>query len=386
MKKILWTILVLASAAMVLSCNKEGKAGEQGEEGNGGNGGNELPTTPAVDLSVAGTANCYIISQPGNYKFKATKGNSTESVGNVAAAEILWETYMTQEGPQVNDLVKVLSYEDGYVLFTTPGTLPNGNALVAVKDGAGDILWSWHLWFCKDFDPDATAQIYRNGAGTMMDRNLGSLSATREDLLAQGLLYQWGRKDPFVPDWDWQEPIGWTGERFVKEDESSTYDVNYTIQHPTTGYLSKGDIDRKSWNTEKTIHDPCPKGWRVPEWEVFSKAFGWILYEDWEYAEVLSQAEFTAQYRGVDFGTEGEMFDPVDNICFGDYPHIWYPANGTWFLSEKNGMYGRSRGYYWSCTNREEDPDAWYLYVDKKTEGKDWAGFDQAMAVRCKKE
>ena len=31
-----------------------------------------------------------------------------------------------------------------------------------------------------------------------MDRNLGAISATRGDVGAIGLYYQWGRKDPFL--------------------------------------------------------------------------------------------------------------------------------------------------------------------------------------------
>ena len=41
-------------------------------------------------------------------------------------------------------------------------------------------------------------QVYYNNAGTMMDRNLGATSATPGDVGALGLLYQWGRKDPFL--------------------------------------------------------------------------------------------------------------------------------------------------------------------------------------------
>ena len=48
-----------------------------------------------VDLSEGGqaTANCYIVSAAGAYKFPAVKGNTTESVGTVASAALVWETY-----------------------------------------------------------------------------------------------------------------------------------------------------------------------------------------------------------------------------------------------------------------------------------------------------
>ncbi len=62
------------------------------------------------------------------------------------------------------------------------------------KDASGTILWSWHIWL-TDKPED---QVYKNNAGTMMDRNLGATSATPGDVKALGLLYQWGRKDPFL--------------------------------------------------------------------------------------------------------------------------------------------------------------------------------------------
>ena len=47
------------------------------------------------DLSVNGTANCYIVSKAGTYKFPLVKGNSTtknDKISNAATAEVLWET------------------------------------------------------------------------------------------------------------------------------------------------------------------------------------------------------------------------------------------------------------------------------------------------------
>lgn len=83
-------------------------------------------------------------------------------------------------------------------MFKTPEVLKNGNAVIAVQDAEGRILWSWHIWICKDYCPGDTDQVYYNDAGTLMDRNLGATSAVPGDVGALGLLYQWGRKDPFL--------------------------------------------------------------------------------------------------------------------------------------------------------------------------------------------
>ena len=58
-----------------------------------------------INLSKSGTANCYIISKSGDYRFKAVKGNSSESVGAVASVKVLWESFGTSVTPTVGDLI-----------------------------------------------------------------------------------------------------------------------------------------------------------------------------------------------------------------------------------------------------------------------------------------
>ena len=48
----------------------------------------EGTTSGVVDLSVAGTANCYLVNGAGNYKFKAVKGNSLENFSNGYSADV----------------------------------------------------------------------------------------------------------------------------------------------------------------------------------------------------------------------------------------------------------------------------------------------------------
>ena len=85
-------------------------------------GGGEVVSS-AIDLSAQGTANSYIVTAAGNYTFKTVKGNSEESVGTVASAEILWETENTETAPEAGSIIASVSYEEGYVTFSTPETL-----------------------------------------------------------------------------------------------------------------------------------------------------------------------------------------------------------------------------------------------------------------------
>ena len=120
-------------------------SGDSGEGGEGSGEGGEDDGRVYTDLSADGTANCYLISHAGDYKFKAVLGNTDGTVGNVKSVEVLWESFGTNVMPNVGDLIASVSYKDGYVRFSTPETFANGNAVIAVRNSKGTILWSWHI-------------------------------------------------------------------------------------------------------------------------------------------------------------------------------------------------------------------------------------------------
>lgn len=235
----------------------------------------DLPHTSAIDLSSSGTANCYIVSKAGLYKIKAVKGNDGNQIlENASSATILWETFGTNIIPKKLDLIKEVCYKDGYLIFKTADTYREGNAVIAVKNAEGNILWSWHIWMTDQ----PQEQIYPNNAGTMMDRNLGAISTTPNNVGAFGLLYQWGRKDPFLgsshvnDEIEAESTITWPSN--VSDGGKMKFD--YTIAHPTTFIISNyAPYPEMRWtetDESKSITDPCPVGWRVPENNVWEKA------------------------------------------------------------------------------------------------------------------
>ena len=283
-------------------------------------------TTPFDgNLSVEEPANCYIINHSGEYRFQTTKGNSNEVVGNVSSAAVIWESFGTETTPSIGDLIKECSYKDGFIYFETAATFKEGNALIAAKDADDNILWSWHIWLTDQ----PQGQVYYNTAGTMMDRNLGATSATPGDVGALGLLYQWGRKDPFMGsssisrDMTAKSTITWPS---TVSSNSSYGTITYATAHPTTfitgnsssnyDWYYTGDkaTDNTRWATSsstKSIYDPCPAGWRVPDGDgsgVWSKALG-------------SSSSFGHTYsstnKGINFPGK-----------FGTDATIWYPASG----------------------------------------------------------
>ena len=253
--------------------------------------------TYVSDLSAKGTANSYIVSQKGAYKIRTVKGNSDESVGEAASAEVLWESFGTDVIPNVGDLVKDAEYSDGYISFKTADTFKEGNAVIAAKDEAGNILWSWHIWLVED---EIKEHEYAFGAGTLMDRNLGATSAVPGEIETFGLLYQWGRKDPFLGfDGEGTEAgstIKWPEATQTSE---TTGTIEYTISHPTeficgTGanisdcyydwIFDENSPEEHRWANTKTIYDPCPPGWSVPynSGETIWKKASFPIMEEYE--------------------------------------------------------------------------------------------------------
>ena len=307
------------------------------------------------------TANSYIVSKAGDYKFKAVKGNGTVAVGaestvdpegTPTAAVVLWETFGTATAPQEGDLVKSdVEYRDGYVYFSTADTYQKGNAVIAVIDDKNTdsteddlILWSWHIWLTDQ----PAGQEYNHSAGTMMDRNLGATSADPGNVGALGLLYQWGRKDPFLGSSSISEStevastIEWPA---IVESTLETGTIGYAVSHPTTFitlntnnydwyYTGSEDTDDTRWTTsesEKSIYDPCPAGWRVPdggESGVWSKAKG-----SSDYIRTYDRTDLGMNFFG-DFGTDHT---------------IWYPGAG--FRFDNGSLYNvGDSGGYWSAT------------------------------------
>lgn len=305
-----------------------------------------------VDLSKGETANCYMAANPlGNYMFKATvKGNgattaaSTCSNGTVSqtapkfpndktlspkSVQVLWETGTATKGA----VIRAVKLFDGYVYFTTAGNLEStapvveANALIAVYStptvgNETNVHWSWHIW-STSYDPKATGGFFSyqtrqiassntsyNSVASrtekVMTRNLG---AAWNDNTSKsfGLLYQWGRKDPFVGASSnasgtttfATSTMGqkWGDASHVKTlTGASEANITSAIANPTTFYLQRnttqydwvGDTyanqrdnlwgnpntTTKTPNTargSKSIYDPCPPGWRVAPQDTWTR-------------------------------------------------------------------------------------------------------------------
>ena len=311
--------------------------------------GSSLDDVPVL-LSKEGRANCYMINAAGQYRFIANKkGNSNESIylytnqsPSSTSVEVLWESVYNlsnyQFSHEFGTLISSISFDDEEIIFTATGN--EGNALVALRGSGGTILWSWHLWFVNE-------DVNTVSSDPIMDRNLGAIRSDYIDLGytqieagTYGLLYQKGRKDPFVGSdsylWDYQ---------------ITTIDNSTAIKNPTTLYGSYDGTWNNypsEWSTNKGMNDPCPPGWKIPSLSDLSGSWTFTAYNNtFPVSEVRDCDEIDDyNYNGVLFPCAGNIrIFNVDNSYRFEYERYrsWSSDDDSGF--EQFGYYYLSDGY-----------------------------------------
>lgn len=312
------------------------------------------------------TANCYIVSEPGTQQlFVNLKGNGSEGLEaeglsgqlsttaelNPDKVAIIWETtdgLVTIDGDGVPN--------KGIISYTVHSVGANesfigGNALIGAYKKSGnsyELVWSWHIWVVPDFKDGIREENWSATGYTFIDRYLGATS-NQPGIASLGLLYQWGRKDPFIgPKEIKKYPEKAYTKMYNKPGTTTEYkwgnngsnSVDYSIKNPTTilpGGLctNDGTYGHYLWGTNKglqttvggqatnagnkTIYDPCPAGYRVPPVDAFvfhvknNKGTDYSTYgsswsinnryvpdneEDWEWSNNYGPASYgSASYK-----------------------------------------------------------------------------------------
>ena len=310
-------------------------------------------TTKGTNLSSIETANCYIVNQSGVYSFKLAKAGKGNDLSGVKSVRVLWETFGSSIAPKPLTLICATGVLDDYAVFEVPTDFPEGNAVIAAYNEANEIVWSWHIWLTKD---EIVGENYHerqeNGtygalAGVVMDRNLGALSKDPNSVEAFGLMYQWGRKDPFM------------GSAYLVDNSyaAATRSFNAVLsdaEHGNLEYAAKNpnvfiagnkggdwltEKNNSLWNDGgKTVNDPCPPGWRIPDG---GTGINGVQAGLW--AKIgLSPYGKTPLPEWYQHGWKGMTFQISDNA-----KSSWYPLAGGIGLNTELKLVGVD-GTYWT--------------------------------------
>lgn len=253
----------------------------------------EVPLSDTFqNLSETETANCYMITEPGSYKFNASvRGNGVLTSGCFPAgvsAEIPGGSYLTVYHTDGESFIDgSLSLIDGYVYFATKPVLPTGTCLLSLQSAEGETLWSWLLWANSGI---RTVEM-PNGS-EWLNMNLGALHESFSADGYNGYYYQWGRKDPFIQKYTSSAAASEIAP-FVSHASQTDGSLINSIRNPQTFYggwhPSNVSIITEDWCTydddekvydwwnatytaddqkelpaAKTMFDPCPPGYHVP--------------------------------------------------------------------------------------------------------------------------
>ena len=373
--------------------------------------------------TVQNTANCYVVSAPGYYCFPLVYGNAIKNgttntsayTSNKTGSNIL-KTFINHTGDPITSpyiknnncqpskaelvwqdapgLVTDIKYEDtgnGRIAFKVDkNTIRQGNAVIAIKDANGTVLWSWHIWV-TDENIGQTIEVtnHQGKKYKLMSVNLGWCEGRTETYAERmkywirfqsidpdGIMhqrrliiqpsasittggnhpyYQWGRKDPFPPSNGlantnkiWYDKDGNAHTESPQTENLSTgiaciknYILKPDVMHSqysgdnTYANLWSADNNVYTANDEnviKTIYDPSPVGFKLPPSNAF---MGFTTTGNYTNNTSQINGEWNGSLKGWNF--------------YADYSKsktLFFPALGMRFYS-KGGM--GNVGSYGGC-------------------------------------
>ena len=415
------------------------------------------PEAP-YDLSTSGgtlsreTANCYCVNAPGTYQLPLVYGNAIKGGNhNTSAYNSQFKDYLNNsiENPYIYNnhgyqpYDACLVWSDGFYMFENihlnedktmlvfslnKDYMQQANAILAVRDEQGRIMWSWHIWVTeRSLDEIHWLQDGLGSKATygMMQCNLGWVDGkmvyyndrslkfkftqtgsgyVKEMTVNQAgdafdykdvgsTYYQWGRKDPIVAlrNWDTYRFEDYrlhetSDPKYAYEKAPGDVSIATTIQNPNifylmgkdTDWLEEGTIsslwDNSSGNSStkqtsvKTIYDPSPRGYKVP----VPRAFSVFVNGD---AGTLNGYLFNDNVHNK------YRVHPNRNGTGGDIPltatgqradreNLEAYNQGSTIISTPGGLWAMYGVYYWSCVQTAGNPNASYSLCIRN----DWGG------------
>ncbi len=274
--------------------------------------------------------------------------------------------------------------------------MQQANAIVAVRDKDNKIIWSWHIWVTehditktiglqdtetKELNKyklmpynlgwiDGKSVTYKErdipftftqaGSGNVKTLNIKQEGVTLDYKDGGSTYYQWGRKDPIIalknrkeaggndyrPHETWQDGYGYRYE--VKQ-----VTLGEAIQHPNVYYISHdGKYENTRWlispqynlwdgdfrTSTKTIYDPSPRGFKIPE----ERAFGVFIKGGYGYDDPKSlNGEIIDDYTYNVYPEEDKKGDPIVLTATGQR------VDREVGLGQAGSLWAMDGVYYW---------------------------------------
>lgn len=313
-------------------------------------------------------------------------------------ASIVW----TDKSGIVDGLSVTNNGADSYLNFHVPADkIKSGNAVIAVKNAAGTIMWSWHFWFAKDdvletipctnftnhvykFTKQPLGFVWNSWQETSYEQprvvrvkieqtigqNTGKKFAYLDITQKPGSIkqvsctnYSFGRKDAVVapPEVaDGATTFNSNGNprpvSFLMQHPEHFFDVNYSHLRSdvyNTTYYNLWSVNNTKTTpndnrVEKTIYDPCPVGFTVPASNAFtgfSKTGENLSF----FAHNMSDINAVG-----DWNSGWTFYNKINNPdAIIEFPNTGYAS------STRTGNYT----YYWEATPINEK-DAYLLAIE----------------------
>ena len=312
----------------------------------------------AIDLSLydvygnrinRSTANCYVVREAGQYKFPLVYGNAIKN-GQVNTAsftnngstyshdfkngygDVVVQPYIREDYIEMYNSLYIDSYnvdtenvfsdisvvdDYSYVQFSINNVPSTGaNCIISVRN-TDVIIWSWHIWvWPHDLSPveitNATNITYR-----IMPVNLAS-KYDDDGVHIKNWFYQWGRQHPMLLPATYNSNTDHESGN-ISFNEKADY-ISWANELPSTFFYKNSSPynwfgDQSYYNlwdaacagtgnfdndTVKTVYDPCPVGWKVPNGNTFTGLSQISVANG-----IVKMARYSGDTTGVEFPMSG---------------------------------------------------------------------------------
>lgn len=395
------------------------------------------------------TANCYVVNAPGKYMLPLIYGNGIvngevnsnaynavinpdyqenvfnpfrsylftkitspyiysgndygDSQSTVTDCILVW-----QDAPSLVTNVHISSDKTWLYFDIDASTICQGNAVVAVRDAAKRIMWSWHIWvtdyklgenlkpvigagrtyklmpvylgWCDGYATSYSARsvkvrLTQAESGKSQIITINQLAYTTSTTRGNAPFYQWGRKDPLLPG----DPSRGNNQNKMWYTNASTQGLTTMPIKQGSGAADDGIVDGinfpqyyianyygswywNMWNNYanrkysdmdtacKTIYDPCPVGYQIPPMKPFERFVSRIKGTD--KVSYLCNDGSLIDFYAVGFR---DLDGNLHNSSTSDDTYCWtcvqvggnsHSTNGTNAMTfDTNILYGTFYGY-----------------------------------------